>query len=89
MDLKYTFHTPEEIFKNITFLKDFSMFEYLYLILATILVIIIVLYCLPLLYSIKETYLKNKERAKKKLILKKILLQKEVEDEILKEIKKQ
>jgi hypothetical protein len=50
--------------------------------------IISVVYILPILYSIKENYLKEKERKSKKLLLKQIIMQKEIEDEILKEIKK-
>jgi hypothetical protein len=43
---------------------------------------------MPVFYSIKESYKTQKEKDSKKLLLKQIIMQKELEDEILKEIKK-
>jgi hypothetical protein len=43
---------------------------------------------MPIFYSIKESYIKQKEKDSKKLLLKQIIMQRKVEDEILKEVKK-
>jgi hypothetical protein len=40
------------------------------------------------LYTLKEEFLEIKAKKKKKLMLKKIILQKAIEDEILNEIRK-
>lgn len=88
LDLIYTYKTPEEILKNIIFIKDFNIIEYGILVSLIIFFIIFVTYILPILYIIKEKYTKNIEDRKKKNLLKQIIMQKELEDEILKEIKK-
>lgn len=87
MDLVYTYTETQIIFKNITFLKDFNIIEYSILTFLIVFVILFILYFLPILYIIKEEYYKDKEKLKKKELLKQIILQKELEDEILKEIK--
>ena len=88
LNLTYTYTTPEKIFKDIIFLKDFDSLWYIIVFILLFLWILVIFYLLPYLYIIKEQYIKGKEKLKKKLLLKQILMQKELEDEILKEVKK-
>ena len=87
MNLNYIYHNPNEIFKDIIALKDFSVIEIIILLICVISFIVFLLYIFPILYSLKEEFLKQKEKKKKKFMLQKIILQKELEDEILAEIK--
>lgn len=88
IDLNYTYITTNEIFKDIVFIKDFNIIWYIVILLLIIFWIVIIMYIMPTLYSIKENHIKEKEKDSKKLLLKKIIMQKELEDEILKEVKK-
>jgi len=88
INLNYTYISTSEIFKDIVFIKDFETIWYISIALLIILWIIFIMYILPIFYSIKESYIKQKEKKSKKLLLKQIIMQKELEDEILKEIKK-
>ena len=88
LDLNYTYSTPEKIFGDITFIKEFDTIWYLIIFSMVILWVISIYFLLPILYSMKEYYLKQKEKRKKKLLLKQILMQREIEDQILKEVRK-
>jgi len=86
--LDYTYITASEIFKDIVFIKDFDILWNIIISFLIMIWIIIVLYILPIFYSIKENHIKQKEEKRKKLLLKQIIIQRKVEDEILNEVKK-
>jgi hypothetical protein len=88
IDLSYKYISPNKIFEDITFIKDFDETWNIIIISLIIIWIFSVLYLLPLFYSIKENYFKEKTKRWRNLLLKQIIMQKELEDEILKEIKK-
>ncbi len=88
LNLTYTYTAPEKIFKDIIFFKDFDTTWYIIIFTSLFLWILVIIYILPSLYIIKEQYIKQKEKWRKKLLLKQILMQKELEDQILKEVKK-
>ena len=87
MNLVYIYHSPNEIFKNIKLISNFDIFDFIFLVMIILFFIIVLLYILPILYSIKEEFLLHKTKKHKKIMLKKIIMQKEIEDEILKEIR--
>ena len=84
--IEYTYNSPEEIINNIKLIDDFS---YIILIILIVIMIIITRYLLPLLYIYKDYKKSQKEKKKKRNILKKIILQKEIEDFILKEVEEE
>jgi len=88
IDLTYKYISPNKIFEDIVFIKDFDIIWSIVIASLIFIWIIFVVYLLPIFYSIKENYLKEKVKKWKKLLLKQIIMQKELEDEILKEIKK-
>lgn len=88
INLNYTYIKPAEIFSDIKFIIDFSPFEFIALFVLSILLFLVIIYILPLLYIKKEKYIIDKKKKDRKLLLKQIIMQKELEDEIMKEIKK-
>ncbi len=88
IDLEYTYISANNIFKDIVFIKDFEAIWYIAILVSIIFWIVLIMYVIPMFYSIKDTYKKNKEKESKSLLLKQIIMQKELEDEILKEVKK-
>ena len=88
IDLIYTYNSPKEILNNLTFIKDFDIIWYIIITFLIIIFSLIIIYLLPIFYIIKEQFFKNIEKKKKKELLKQIVMQKELEDEILKEVKK-
>ena len=81
--IEYTYNSPEEIINNIKLIDDFS---YNILIVLVVILIIVTLYLLPMLYIYRDYIKSKKEKRKKRSLLKKIILQKEIEDSILKEV---
>ena len=81
--IEYTYNSPAEIISNIKLIDDFS---YIILIILIIVIIVITRYLLPILYIFKDYLKSQKEKRKKSSMLKKIILQKEIEDSILKEV---
>ncbi len=88
IEINYTYNSVEKIFNDVILIKDFDLIWYSILISFLIFFFISVTYILPTLYIFKEEYIKNREKKSKKLLLKQIVMQKELEDEILKEVKK-
>lgn len=83
---KYTYIPSEEVMKNVLYIKDFWVIEIIILIILLWLVFIAVNYVFPFLYLKKQEKSFNKEKDKKREFIKKIALQREIEDEIEKEI---
>lgn len=83
---EYTYVTPNEIFKNIKLLTEYSIFEYIVLTVSILLIVIIIYYVFPALsiyFKFKE---KEKDKFNKKKLIKQIAMQKDINDEIEKEL---
>jgi hypothetical protein len=83
---EYKYTTSAEIFKNIKLLSEYSINEYAILIGLIIFIILLIYYLLPL-YSIKKQLNnENKKIEKKKEVLRLIMIQKEINEEMEKEL---
>jgi len=87
ININLTFRTIDEIFKNITFLNNFSLLQILLFIMLICLVIVWALYINPIIAFLSIEFEKNKNIKNKKMALKQILIQKEIEEEIEWQIK--
>jgi hypothetical protein len=83
---KYTYLPSEEVMKNVLYIKDFWVIEIIILVILLYLVFIAINYIFPFLYLKKQEKSFTKEKDKKREFIKKIALQREIEDEIEKEI---
>lgn len=83
---KYTYLASEEVMNNIKYIKDFSITEIIILVLLLLILFIIVNYLLTFLYLSKQEKILLKEKDKKREFIKKIALQREIEEELEKEI---
>lgn len=87
ININLTFRTIDEIFKNITFLNNFSLLQILLFIMLICLIIVWALYINPIIAFLIIEFEKNKKIKNKKMALKQILIQKEIEEEIEWQIK--
>ena len=83
---EYTYKTNAEINELITKVLDFSVIEFIVLIIILITPFLFILYFFPILKILKRDYIKKRESQNKKHTLQKILFQREIEWEIEKEI---
>lgn len=82
----YNYITFSEIIKNMKLLLNYSFIEIIILIISIILIIFTIFYILPII-NIYLIYRKNlKEKNKKKELLRKIVLQKDIDDKISKDL---
>lgn len=82
----YDFNLSSEVFNKVKFINDFSVFNFAILIILILFLFALNIYILPkLIYLFQKSKLLN-QRKKKMLIIKQIALQKDIEDEIEKEI---
>ena len=82
----YKFNESSEIFTNIKNISDFSVLDFIILFILMVLVFVINIYILPNIY---KSYLQKrniKERKKKMNLIKQIAMQKDIEEEVEKEI---
>jgi uncharacterized membrane protein len=86
--IEYKYKTANEIFSNIYFVKDFSIIDIIILILLLICLILTIYYILPIIYILKEKLRADRKKRERKNLLKKIMLQKEIGDEIFKVVEK-
>lgn len=86
ININLTFRSIEEIFTNSTMLINFWIIQYLILWISLVLLIIVVLYINPAIAYILDYFKLEKQKRIKKQALKQILIQKELEDEMLKEV---
>lgn len=82
----YTYTSIEDIFANITTLANFSIFEYILLFILLWGMFALVYIVLPTIFIMYNHHKSQKEKKKKKNFLTQISLQREIEDEIEKEI---
>ena len=83
---EYSYKPSNEIIAYIERLSEFSSFELGLLGFIVIFVCIWVYYLFPLLYILKKYWDRQREKAKRKIMLKQISMQRTIEDEIEAEI---
>jgi len=88
INIDYKYRSFDEIFESVKNIWNFSIVELSILFLAILLTIALVLYILPILEIIINSYKTQKDKTKKKLSLKRIIITKEIETEIENELKK-
>lgn len=86
ININLTFRSIEEIFTNSTLLINFWIIQYVVLWVSLVLLIVFVLYVNPTIAFILDHFKLEKQKRIKKQALKQILIQKELEDEMLKEV---
>lgn len=83
---QYEYLKSHEIFKNFLKIYDYSIFEILVLIIWTTIILASVFYIIPFI----KNYIKNKNEARKKKekkkIIDRIVLQKNLEDLVMREV---
>ena len=83
---EYKYITFSEIIKNIKIFTDYSTYELIILIISVFIILLLINYIIPIIkvyFNYKKVL---KEKSKKKEFLRKISLQKDIEDQIAKEI---
>jgi len=85
--IEYKFRTLEELNNLIPKINDFSLIETIFMILIIITITILVLFLIPSLNVYFNMAKKAKEIEDKKIALKQIIIQKEIEENIEREIK--
>jgi len=83
---EYKYTTSNEIINNIKLLLDYSIIEYSILAGLIILLILTIYYTIPIINIILDNNKINKNLNKKKQMLKLILIQNKINDEIEKEV---
>jgi hypothetical protein len=83
---KYEYINVNEIFNNITLIKDFSINQLSILIFIIILFIVFILLIFPYIYLYYKYIIKKLEKRKKTYLLKQIAIEKEIESEMQKEM---
>ncbi len=83
---KYTFLSTSEIFEKINYLSQNLFPEIVFIILAIFIVFILNNYIFPTILFWVENYKKEKMKNERKNLLKQIMLQREIEDEIEKSL---
>lgn len=83
---KYTYLSTKELFEKIHYISE-SLFPWLiYILISVFIIFLLNNYIFPaILFSI-ENYKKELKKHERKILLRKIILQKEVEDEIEKNL---
>jgi len=83
---KYEYINVNEIFNNITLIKDFSITELSILIMLILLSISFVLFIFPYTYLYYKYTMEKIEKNRKKYLLKQIAMEREIEAEMQKEM---
>lgn len=83
---QYEYIKPYEIFINMTKLKDYWTLESISLVIWIIMILAMVFYIIPIIKIYFKQNLKEKEKQQKRKIINRIVLQKNLEDIIRKEI---
>lgn len=86
INIEYKYRTLKEILDLIHKFNNFSLIEIIVLLLVIVLISALVLYILPSLSVYFNIAKKAKESENKKIALKQILIQKEIEEDIQKEM---
>ncbi len=83
---EYTYKDSNEVIAAIQSISEFSGFEFILLSIIVLLIAVCIYYLFPIIYLVKKFFDRQKEKAKRKLMLKQISTQREIEDEIESEI---
>jgi len=83
---KYEYINVNDIFNNITLIKDFSITELSILIILILLSISFVLFIFPYIYLYYKYIMEKIEKNRKKYLLKQIAMEREIETEMQKEM---
>ncbi len=84
---EYIYNTPKHIIDNIKLISNFSILEYSILIIITGLFIAFIYYIIPY-FSILFSYRKKEsDKRKRKKLIQSIAMQKDLDDEIERELK--
>jgi len=83
---KYEYINVNEIFNNITLIKDFSITELSILISIIILFIVFILFIFPYIYFYYKYIIKILEKKRKMYLLKQIAMEREIEEQMQKEM---
>jgi len=85
-NIEYTYNTPQYILEKITPVQNMDILSIIILSSLIIILYLSIFYILPLIILARNIYLKKKQKDKQSKALKKIILQKNLEDEILREL---
>lgn len=83
---EYKYTTSSEILNNLKLLIDYSLIEYFILVFCILLMFLIIYYIVPIINIYFEFLNKEKQIFKRKQMIKQIALQKDINDEIEKEL---
>jgi len=83
---KYTYLTTNEIFEKINYISSDDLVWIFFIMLSILTVVFINNYLFPTILFSVENYKKEKNKKERKLLLRQIQLQREVEDEIEKSL---
>jgi uncharacterized membrane protein YqiK len=84
---EYIYNNPQYIINNIKLISEFSIIEYLILILIFIFFIVFTYYILPYVELLIRYRKKESDKIKRKKLIQTIAIQKDLDDEIEKELK--
>ncbi|USN58265.1 MAG: hypothetical protein H6767_08355 [Candidatus Peribacteria bacterium] len=82
----YTYTDPENIYASLTRIIDFSPLQYTIIGIASILLIVLIYYMIPIIHITMKYLKEENEKRKKRNLLKQISMQREIEEEIEAEI---
>lgn len=85
-NIEYIYNTPQYILEKITPVQNMDILSIIILSSLIIILYLSIFYILPLIILARNIYLKKKQKDKQSKALKKIILQKNLEDEILREL---
>ena len=83
---EYEYTSSSDIINNFRLLTEYSLLEYIILIMLIIILISMVYYIIPLINIYLIYRRKEKEKGKRKEMIKQIVMQKDINDEIEKEL---
>jgi len=83
---KYTYLTTNEIFEKINYISSGNLIWIFFIVISILTVVFINNYLFPTILFCVENYKKEKKKREKKLLLRQIQLQREVENEIEKSL---
>lgn len=82
----YEYIKSSELFNNFLKIKDYWLLEYLLLFIGIIIINLLIFIIIPKIYLFLEKNNENKEKKAKKRMIDKIILQKNLEDLVMREI---
>lgn len=84
---EYEFNTPKQIVSNIKLIQDFNILDFCILLTIFVIFLLTIYYIIPYLKLLISYKKKESEKQKRKKLIKTIAIQKDLDDEIEKELK--